>query len=255
MTSKEELEINKLSLEDDTGEALTKQELFGGAITLSIPTKWRDVSQVRQVPDHQEAYQDCTFKCGTKLDKEGTGGCVIVEILERQDLEDAEAAKYFFTDLAEANGNGDVIGKVLSQKVWDIGYDPKIKIETGKKLKLASEKNLIPNLSARVKGCSCIGFQSIAPLKNQAALEEGKASIVRLELFSVRLESIQTDLLITLSMPMNVGGVEKEIADAGNGNGNSHDFDEKEEDQDPSLSRLFLDILSSLQVDDWSLFA
>ena len=33
---------------------LTKRPLFGGAIDIDVPCAWRDVSEVRQVPDHQE---------------------------------------------------------------------------------------------------------------------------------------------------------------------------------------------------------
>jgi hypothetical protein len=68
-------------------------ELFGGAIVISIPSQWRDVSQVRQVPDNQEVYQDCT---------EESGGVIIVEILQYQD--DAKDGTFFFHDLGEANG-------------------------------------------------------------------------------------------------------------------------------------------------------
>ena len=98
-------------------------ELFGGAIEASVPSTWRDVSQVRQVPgkyrhalmiisivlssllilmmfspfilDNQEVFQDCT---------EETGAVLVIEILEYQiNVANADACSYFLNDLAETN--------------------------------------------------------------------------------------------------------------------------------------------------------
>jgi hypothetical protein len=70
----------------------TERPLFGGAISCEMPTPWRDVSDVRQVPDHQECWQE--------LD----GAVLVVEILQRQEVDDVNAASFFFNDLAESNG-------------------------------------------------------------------------------------------------------------------------------------------------------
>jgi len=72
--------------------AFTITSLYGGAITCDLPIGWRDVSDVRQVPDHQEVYQ-------------GPGNEVlVVEILEHHSsVADDASAEYFFDDLAEAN--------------------------------------------------------------------------------------------------------------------------------------------------------
>ena len=68
---------NNMNGTGDDGDDETKQQsnnipppmvdLFGGAITTSIPSSWRDVSQVRQVPDHQEVYQDCNEETGVSF--------------------------------------------------------------------------------------------------------------------------------------------------------------------------------------------
>ena len=76
----------------------SQRQLFGGSITCDIPTAWLDVSIVRQVPDHQEVYQ------GLSENPEIPGPCLIVEILEHQEVSNDEAAAYFFGDLAGANG-------------------------------------------------------------------------------------------------------------------------------------------------------
>ena len=60
-------------------------------MTISIPLKWCDVSDVQQVPEHQKIYKDFTFATNNHEQEvvqdgyAGTGGCLIIEILERQD--------------------------------------------------------------------------------------------------------------------------------------------------------------------------
>lgn len=66
-------------------------ELYGGAITTEMGSSFRDVSFFRQVPDHQEVYVD-----------DNTDTNLIIEINQMQEVSDAEACRYFFTDLAEA---------------------------------------------------------------------------------------------------------------------------------------------------------
>ena len=74
--------------------------MYGGAITAILPACWRDVSEVRQVPDHQEVWQDVSARAAPGeppsmenlkiaassnwLSSTDTGACIIFEILERQ---------------------------------------------------------------------------------------------------------------------------------------------------------------------------
>jgi len=232
-------ELQSLSLSE---ESLLKHELlFGGAIRLAIPSKWRDVSDIRQVPDHQEVYQDCTFAGGIIPSSspgtiEGTGGCLIVEILERQDdVKDAEAAKYFFTDLAEANG--ETVGEIFNPNVWNAGYS-----QSNNTRPTDEKDNLMPSLSARVKVCTCSGFHSVSPLKNRTSLEEGKAPLIRVELAVVRLKAVETDLLITMSMPTTTETMK------------TMSNETKKENERKEFSPLFQLVLKSLDIKDWSLF-
>ena len=69
------------------------QQCFGGAISVRLPSEFVNVSDVRQVPDNQEVFVDDT-----------TGASVIVELLERvDDVDDANAARYHFDELARSN--------------------------------------------------------------------------------------------------------------------------------------------------------
>lgn len=234
-------ELQSLSLQIE--ESLLKHELlFGGAIRLAIPSKWRDVSDIRPVPDHQEVYQDCTFAGGIIPQSspgtiEGTGACLIVEILERQDdVKDAEAAKYFFRDTAEANG--EIVGEIFNTNVWNAGHS-----QSNSTRPTDENYNLMPSLSARVKVCTCSGFHSVSPLKNRTSLEEGKAPLIRVDLAVVRLEAVETDLLITMSTPTTTTERMKIISNA-----------TKTENQQKEISPLFQLVLKSFDIKDWSLF-
>ncbi|KAL8732165.1 MAG: hypothetical protein Q9166_002912 [cf. Caloplaca sp. 2 TL-2023] len=67
-------------------------ELFGGAITTHLPAGYADVSNIREVPDHQEIY----------LDASGFSS-IIIEITERaaQPPTDQEALKFHFEDVVD----------------------------------------------------------------------------------------------------------------------------------------------------------
>ncbi|KAF6219345.1 hypothetical protein HO133_005170 [Letharia lupina] len=70
--------------------AFEHTELFGGAITANIPSNFADVSNIRQVPDNQEAY----------LDKNGFISLTF-DITERVShlSTDKEALEYHFADI------------------------------------------------------------------------------------------------------------------------------------------------------------
>lgn len=68
--------------------------LFGGAITMAMPGRFTDISQVRQVPDNQEVFADPS-----------TDQSFIVEILEiPPDAPDADAASFHFGVIASEGG-------------------------------------------------------------------------------------------------------------------------------------------------------
>ena len=239
-----------------SSQNIIQRELFGGAIIISVPEQWRDVSLVRQIPDHQECYQDCTFQDGSKFELQGTGGCLVVEILGREeDVKDEDAALFFFRDLAEANGPGYSEGDVTFNCVGTVGCVPgtgsdEVKVDNEIK-EIEKVQNLIPKLSAQrlAKVCSCVGYQSIGPLKNKTELEDGKANRIRVELCAVRLAAVDTDILVTLSMPCDNeknstaddGDTNKKETALKRGDGHGH-------------SSLFIDILDGFNVLDWRLF-
>ncbi|KAF2031861.1 Mog1p/PsbP-like protein [Setomelanomma holmii] len=81
--------------------AFTNTPLYGGAITVHLPSAYADTSQIREVPDHQEVY----------LDTNGYSS-VVIEILEyvHKNSND-EALQYHFADLVDGMGDSTTILK------------------------------------------------------------------------------------------------------------------------------------------------
>eukprot|EP00611_Tribonema_gayanum_P002669 TRINITY_DN1200_c0_g1_i5.p1 TRINITY_DN1200_c0_g1~~TRINITY_DN1200_c0_g1_i5.p1 ORF type:complete len:176 (-),score=41.84 TRINITY_DN1200_c0_g1_i5:1581-2063(-) len=70
--------------------------LFGGAMKCQLPPDWRDLSELRQVPDNQEVYVDAD------------NNSIVIELLELQPgLESGSSARHYFQDLAVANESQD----------------------------------------------------------------------------------------------------------------------------------------------------
>ncbi|KAJ2896720.1 hypothetical protein GGI21_005015, partial [Coemansia aciculifera] len=70
-----------------------RRSLFGGAMSIDIPERLTDVSNLRQVPDHQEVFADAK-----------TDESVIIEILEAVDKTDGiDAIQYHYKHVCELN--------------------------------------------------------------------------------------------------------------------------------------------------------
>ncbi|KAJ3218728.1 hypothetical protein HDU67_004248 [Dinochytrium kinnereticum] len=61
-----------------SGRDMVSKELFGGAITISLPDRFVDASVLREVPDNQEVF----------IDTKGTDQSIIIELLEMLPAED-----------------------------------------------------------------------------------------------------------------------------------------------------------------------
>jgi hypothetical protein len=185
----------------------TARPLYGGAITCQIPDDWRDVSDVRQVPDHQECWQDTE------------GRLLVVEILAREsEVIDEQAAAFFFHDLADYNG----------MKAPDVKFTPQP--ELSNKINLAGA-----GLPDSAKLCFGTGYQTVALGRehdvdgNPRTQQEGS---IRVELCAIRLPSVGSELLVTLSSPSD--SYPQEIIS--------------------QPTEAFERILGSLQIQDWTLF-
>lgn len=200
----------------------SERPLFGGAITCDIPTVWRDVSDIRQVPDHQECW----------LDIGDDGAFLVVEVMDRQSsVADADAASFFFRDLAEANGIINPVTNQIECIFQTIQLAPP----------LGEEGGLI---STNVTACSGIGVQKVALGRDVDMDGNPRVQEIRwvtLELCVFRLEQVETDLLVTITKPILTSNPNEPLEEACARIGNT-------------FSREFSRVVWSLNVRDWSLF-
>ncbi|GBG74247.1 hypothetical protein CBR_g17957 [Chara braunii] len=150
------------------GDPVSIKALFGGAIEMAIPNRFTDVSELREVPDHQEVYGD--------MNRDES---IIVEILEmKSDVEDANAAAWFLDDLASVQCAGS--------------------LELESKRELADEE--IPGLEPGIFKALAIGKMTVA--KESQGFDA--RNLVRVHLVIVRLRRVATDLLIVANEPLQI---------------------------------------------------
>ncbi|KAJ0545106.1 putative ran-interacting Mog1 protein [Helianthus annuus] len=81
-------------------EQFPQRQLFGRAISTTFPLRFEDVSNIREVPDHQEVFVD-----------PARDESLIIELLEmKHDLADNASATWFLQDLAtEQAAEGNIV--------------------------------------------------------------------------------------------------------------------------------------------------
>eukprot|EP01108_Squamamoeba_japonica_P008426 TRINITY_DN7491_c0_g1_i1.p1 TRINITY_DN7491_c0_g1~~TRINITY_DN7491_c0_g1_i1.p1 ORF type:complete len:218 (-),score=39.49 TRINITY_DN7491_c0_g1_i1:66-677(-) len=153
-----------------TAQSATKymlQPLFGGAMQVALPTTLDDVSRVRQVPDHQEAFTEVS-----------TDRSVIVELLAYDaDVSDEDAGKHYFTELAETN-------KATAATITH---------------QLPVDAANVPEIASEAPVCRFVrGTQSVAKFREQATNE------IDVYMAVVRMPGHSTDLLVSQSVPRSI---------------------------------------------------
>ena len=98
-------------------------------------------------------------------------------------------------------------------------------------MKLTTDAHLVPFLKEHATVCSCTGIQNVEADEGKSL--DGKASKVNIELCAIRLEVLQTDLLVTMTMPYS-----------------GDQYNRRQEGH----SELFRRLLGSFIVEDWTLF-
>ncbi|GJN02702.1 hypothetical protein PR202_ga20080 [Eleusine coracana subsp. coracana] len=78
-------------------ETCAPRPLFGGAISTTFPVRFQDVSDIRQVPDHQEVFVD-----------PARDESLIFELLDlKGEVDDTGSALWFLRDIANEQDAGD----------------------------------------------------------------------------------------------------------------------------------------------------
>ena len=215
--------------------------LYGGALGVALPASFVDVSQLRQVPDHQEVWADAA-----------SAASAVVEIVEAQgDVADAAAARFFWGDLAEANGAQGERGwrelpadAALLPAPFGAGRDGRC----GALLACAGWQVLPPSAEASSSSSSSSssaagagggggggGSTSAPPLPHEQLAAEDSVFVC---LAVLRLPGVGSEILVTLNTPQPEGG-EAPLDTA--------------ELERSALAR-FTALVSSLTVRDWALF-
>ncbi|CAO3619984.1 unnamed protein product [Cunninghamella echinulata] len=183
---------------------MNNQLFYGGAISSVIRSSYIDASEIRQVPDNQEVFIDMN-----------TQQSLIIELLEKVEYLDEEAAKFHFEQLAEQN---DATGYTI-ENIEHINVD-----------------TAAPKLPKDTKVYFIRGFQNVAKF-NEKAINQ-----VEIILALIRLEKVETDLIITLNAPIRVAPNSSENKDA----------------VAPVVESSFIEemklIVQKLEVQDWGLF-
>ncbi|KAK3706864.1 hypothetical protein LTR37_012543 [Vermiconidia calcicola] len=148
-------------------------DLFGGAITSSLPATFADVSEIRQVPDNQEVY----------LDKDGFSS-IVVDILERVERPDDEALKFHLQDIVEVD--------VGETKVWTSG---------------AAHFSKLP------QGTPAYTLFATSPPGSKQRGRANEPDFVGILLTMIRLEQQKTDIIVAVNVPHLAGQYEPKDVD------------------------------------------
>ncbi|KAK4261134.1 hypothetical protein QN277_004177 [Acacia crassicarpa] len=163
-------------------DIVSERPLFGGKLSSTFPQRFQDLSDIREVPDHQEAFADPS-----------RDESLIFELLEfKHDVADNGSATWFLQDLAtEQNAEGSVV------------------IEQSGVLEAPG---LIYNNAPAVV-TTAIGQMAIS--KGRQGREA--QNIVKVYLANLRLKGVGTDVLITAYEPIVINPLSESAGTVGAG--------------------------------------
>ncbi|KAF3617558.1 hypothetical protein CQW23_05636 [Capsicum baccatum] len=188
--------------------------LFGGAISTIFPIRFQDVSNVRQVPDHQEVFVD-----------PARDESLIIELLDlKMDVADSGSATWFLQDLAnEQEAEGTTITE--QSAVFEV-----------------------PGLCYRNMPAV------ITTAVGQMAVSKGRQgreaqNLVKVYLANIRLKGVGTDVLITAYEPLVINPRSESATAVGAGMA----VPAAQSGVMP-MAEVFKHAVSSFKVHDWNLF-
>ncbi|KAL5121112.1 hypothetical protein ACEQ8H_000963 [Pleosporales sp. CAS-2024a] len=164
--------------------SFTNTPLFGGAITVDLPSHFADTSQIREVPDHQEVY----------LDADGYSS-IVIEMLEYVDKSsDEEALQYHFADLVDDDGTGGDRTTILGQE-GDVAFAGELRNKRALSLTFIQTPRAPTNPN---------------PNPNRKTPE-----YVYIHMLLLRLKEQGTDIMVTINIPHYKGEYENEAQEGG----------------------------------------
>lgn len=155
-------------MEGASGSAAQTRPLFGGALSAAIPFSATDISDLREIPDNQEVFAH-----------PHTDQSLIVELVEYQgQVEDQDAAKYHFEDIASSN-------KALAAGAFEV-------------------TNVVPLSKSEVSLSDCSTAWMLTGTQCVAKFNEEARNMVTLHLGLFRLPQFSTEILVTFNDPQRI---------------------------------------------------
>lgn len=165
-----------------SADLLSERPLFGGAISTTFPLRFQDVSNIRQVPDHQEVFVD-----------PARDESLVFELLDyKHDVGDEGSAVWFIQDLAiEQDGEG---------------------------FTLLERSTVVEAPGLCYKNIPAIVTTAVG----QMAVSKGRQgreaqNIIKVYLANIRLKEVGTDALITAYEPIVINPLSESASAVGAG--------------------------------------
>ncbi|KAK0573035.1 hypothetical protein LWI29_002089 [Acer saccharum] len=197
-----------------SGDSLSERPLFGGAIAATFPHRFQDVSNVRQVPDHQEVFVD-----------PARDESLIFELLDfKDDVGDNGSAAWFLQDLAtEQDAEG---------------------------CTLLEQSGVVEAPGLRYRNIPAV----VTTAAGQMAISKGRQgreaqNLVKVYLANFRLKEVGTDVLLTAYEPILINP----LSESANTVGAGLAVPAAQSGIMP-LTEVYKLAVSSFKVNDWSLF-
>eukprot|EP00262_Sarcandra_glabra_P019290 TRINITY_DN7219_c0_g1_i4.p1 TRINITY_DN7219_c0_g1~~TRINITY_DN7219_c0_g1_i4.p1 ORF type:complete len:167 (-),score=30.79 TRINITY_DN7219_c0_g1_i4:530-1030(-) len=149
------------------GDDCVERPLFGGAISSVFPLRFQDVSNIREVPDHQEVF-------GVPSRDES----LVFELLDlKSEVEDSGSAVWFLHDLAVEQ---DAEGSMVIEQSSPLDAD-----------------------SLRFRDVPAVVTTTVAQMSISKERQGREAqNLVKVYLANIRLKEVSTDVLITAYEPI-----------------------------------------------------
>lgn len=165
-----------------SNDQCVERSLFGGAISTTFPLRFTDVSDIRQVPDHQEVFVD-----------PGRDESLIIELLDlKHDVADTGSAGWFFNDLANEQDAEDTT--VIEQSG-------------------VFEANGLRYRNMPAVISTAVGQMSVSKARQGREAQ----NLVKVYLANLRLKGVNTDVLITAYEPIAISPYSESARSVGAG--------------------------------------
>lgn len=211
-------DFSKLGIE--TLPEMRENMLFGGALTMSMPPPFVDVSDFRQLSDTQECWADAS-----------TDQSIVIEILAHDDeVEDSACAEFYWNDIIQCNdaeGEGDSMISAATREITD---------------HVAALFADAPESNTRVAAPSCWGLTGVQQV---AKFKDEDKNTVCVHVAVIRLPCVDSDIVVHFNQPLQISEHSSSALLA-------HALPAGTVEQG---NEFFSAILASLKIRDWGLFS